>query len=129
MFSRVSVLFVTILMVLCVCVAFADTGAAASATPWWAELITILAPMLVVFVTKEIRSHMKDATIERLATLASTAKKYEPLAADILAAIEAKYPTLKADVAKVEQVVQSPVGQIAVKATEQVAAGVTAPQA
>ena len=109
-------------------VACAQTAAApAVATPWWAELMTAALPALVVFVVKEIRSHVKDQTIERIATLAATAKKYEPLAADIFTAIEAKYPTLKADAAKVQAATQTPLAQAGIQAAESIAAGLKTP--
>jgi hypothetical protein len=117
--------FFTLLAVVLAC---AQTVAAAPAvaTPWWAELLTAALPALVIFITKEIRSHAKDQTIERIAGVAAQVKKYEPLAADVLTALEARYPVLKADVAKVETVIKDPVAQAALKAAEQVAANVSA---
>ena len=46
-------------LTLAVALIYADTGTAA-ATPWWAELLTAAVPALVIFITKEIRSHVKD---------------------------------------------------------------------
>ena len=113
-------------LTLAVALIYADTGTAA-ATPWWAELLTAAVPALVIFITKEIRSHVKDQTIERLATYASTAKKYEPVAADVLAAIEAKYPALKADVTKVETLARTSLGQAAINAGKEIVENVAVP--
>jgi hypothetical protein len=128
MFSRISFLFVMILIVLCVSMAVADTGTTAAPTgPWWAALITALVPTLVIYLTSQIRSHLKDGTIKEIAMIAAQGKKYAPVAEEVLAAIEAKYPALKADVTKVETVIKSPAGQIAASAVKEVAAGLAAP--
>ena len=113
-----------VMILMAVGAAMADTGTAPAA-PWWAELLTAAVPALVIFITKEIRSHVKDQTIERIATMAATAKRYEPVASDVLAAIEAKYPALKADGVKVKTAAATPAGQIVLNAVKDVAAGVT----
>jgi hypothetical protein len=135
MFSRISFLFVMILLVLGCSMVSADTAAPAAVPavtngPWYVAVLISVIPTLVVYLTSQIRSHMKDGTIERLATGAQKVKQFEPLAQDALAFLESKYPVLKQDVQKVETIAKDPVAQVAIKAAEAVATNLTgAPQA
>jgi hypothetical protein len=120
MFSRIPFLFVMILMVVGVSMVFADTTATEAQGPWYVQILVAAIPALVVYITSQIRSHAKDGTIKELALVAQKVKPYEPIAEEVLSALEAKYPVLKTNVTKVETVIQTPIGQAVKNAAQQV---------
>ena len=114
-------------LTLAVALIYADAPTAQPAGPWWATLITALVPTLVIYLTSQIRSHLKDGTIKEIAMIAAQGKKYAPVAEEVLAALEAKYPALKADVTKVETLARTSLGQAAINAGKEIVKDVAAP--